>query len=241
MQEFFFNLSITIFAMPTPSKMKPLLVIVSAIVVAGIIALYLSRQGTAAGTEKAAGDGSQKAAPTAAAGGGGRVRGPADAPVTLLEYGDYQCPTCGLYHPIVTELLSRYQGKLKLEFHHYPLVQMHPNALAAARAAESAGDQGKFWEMNDLLFEHQDQWSKSASAETIFLQYAIQLGLDSNRFMQSMKSPATQERILADVTRGNDIVKGTPTFAINGQVLQDLPGLEGLSDLIASQLKTLGK
>jgi protein-disulfide isomerase len=236
MQGFFSNLSITIFPMPKTSKTKPLLFIVGAVVAAGIIALYLSKH-TAAGTENTASGSSQ----TAAQGGGGRVRGPADAPVTLVEYGDYQCPTCGLYHPIITELLSRYQGKLKLEYHHYPLIQMHPNAMGAARAAESAGDQDKFWEMHDLLFEHQDQWSRSPSAETIFLQYALQIGLDSNRFMQSMKSPDTEKRILADVRRGNDIVKGTPTFLINGHVLPDLPGLEGLSDLIASQLKTLGK
>jgi protein-disulfide isomerase len=239
MQGFFFQLSITIFAMPNTSKTKPVLIIVAAIVVAGIVALYLSRQETAAETKGTANSNSPTA--TAAATGGGRIRGAADAPVTLTEYGDYQCPTCGLYHPIVTELLSRYQGKLKLEFHHYPLIQSHPNAMAAALAAESAGDQGKFWEMNDLIFERQNEWSRSPAAETIFLQYALQIGLDSNRFMQAMKSPETQERILADVRRGNDIVKGTPTFAVNGQVIPDLPGLEGLSSLIEGQLKALGK
>ena len=238
MQEFFFDVSITIFGMPKTSKTKPLLLIVSAIVVAGGIALYMSKQETAAEAENKA----QNNGPTAAApAGGGRVRGPADAPVTLLEYGDYQCPTCGTYHPITTELLARYQGKLKLEYHHFPLIQIHPNAMNAALAAESAGDQGKFWEMHDLLFEHQNEWSMSPNAEAIFLQYALQLGLDSNRFMQAMKSPETRDRILADVTRGNAIVQGTPTFVINGQVLPNLPDLEGLSDLIASQLKSLGK
>jgi protein-disulfide isomerase len=241
MQGFFFDVSITIFAMQTTSKTKPVLVIVGAILVAGIIAIYLSRQETAAETKDAASATSQSSAATAPVAGGGRIRGAADAPVTLLEYGDYQCPTCGLYHPIVAELLSRYQGKLKLEFHHFPLITMHPNAMAAALAAESAGDQGKFWEMNDLLFEHQNEWSRSPNAEATFLQYALQLGLDSNRFMQSMKLPETQERVLADVRRGNSIVQGTPTFAINGQVLPDLPSLEGLSDLIAGQLKALGK
>ncbi len=225
------------FCMPKTSKTKPLLVIVGAIVAAGAIALYLSRQGTAAGADSS----TNSSSAAAASSGGGRIRGPADAPVTLVEYGDYQCPTCGLYHPIVTELLSRFQGKLKLEFHHFPLIQMHPNAMRAALAAESAGAQNKFWEMNDLLFEHQREWAESPNAETIFLQYALQIGLDSNRFMQAMKSPETQERVLADVRLGNDIVKGTPTFAINGQVLQDLPDLEGLSDLIQRQLTALGK
>jgi protein-disulfide isomerase len=192
-------------------------------------------------TNATASGSSESAAATVAGAGGGRIRGVADAPVTLTEYADYQCPTCAIYHPIIAELLLRYHGKLKVEFHHFPLISIHPNAMPAALAAESAADQGKFWEMNDLLFQHQNDWSKSPNAETLFLEYALRLGLDSNRFLQSMKSPATQERVLADVRRGNDIVKGTPTFVINGRVLPDLPGLEGLSDLIAGQLKALGK
>jgi protein-disulfide isomerase len=230
MQGFFFDVSITIFAMVKTSKTKPVLFIIGAIVVAGILAVYLSRQETTAEPKD-----------NIAATGAGRIRGAADAPVTLTEYADYQCPTCALYHPITMELLSRYHGKLKLEFHHFPLIQNHPNAMPAALAAEAAGDQGKFWEMNDLIFEHQNDWTRSPNAEAIFLQYALQLGLDSNRFMQSLRSPETQQRILADVSRGNNIVRGTPTFAINGQVIPDLPNLEGLSDLIAGQLKALGK
>jgi protein-disulfide isomerase len=241
MQGFFSQVSITIFAMPNKSKTKPLLLIVGAIAVAGIIAIYLSRQETAAETKDSPAGTSQAAAAGNPVAGGGRIRGAADAPVTLVEYGDYQCPTCGLYHPIVAELLSRYHGKLKLEFHHFPLVQMHPNAMPAALAAEAAGDQGKFWEMNDLLFEHQNDWSRNPNAQTTFLQYALQLGLDSNRFMQAMKSPETQERVLADVRRGNEIVKGTPTFVINGRVIPDLPSIEGMSDLVAAELKALGR
>jgi protein-disulfide isomerase len=231
MQGFFSHVSITIFAMQKTSKTKPVLVIVGAIAIAGIIAIYMSRQETTA----------QSAATAVAEAGGGRIRGAADAPVTLIEYADYQCPTCALYHPITMELLSRYHGKLKLEFHHYPLIQNHPNAMPAALAAEAAADQGKFWEMSDLIFEHQNEWTRSPNAAGMFLQYALQLGLDSNRFMQSVKSPETQERVLADVRRGNNIVKGTPTFAINGQVLPDLPNLEGLAALIEGQLKALGK
>lgn len=240
MQEFFLDVSITIFAMPNSSKMKPLLLIVSAIVVAGGIALYLSRQGTAEGADKST-QPHAAASQTAVPSGGGHIRGAADAPVTLLEYGDYQCPTCGLYHPITQELLARFNGKLKLEFHHFPLVTMHPNAMNAALAAEAASDQGKFWEMHDLLFQNQNAWSRSPSAQTIFLQYAIQIGLDTNKFMQSVKAPETQARVLADVTLGNAIVQGTPTFVINGNVVPNLPDLEGMSDLINAQLKALGK
>jgi protein-disulfide isomerase len=192
--------------------------------VASGIALYLSRQGTAAGGN---GAGDAKTAQ-----GDGKVRGAPDAQITLVEYGDYQCPTCGAYHPIIQELLSRYNGKLKLEYHHFPLIQIHPNAMAAALAAESAGEQGKFWEMHDMLYQHQQEWSPSPNAETNFVQYALQIGLDSNRFMQSMRSPATRDRVLADVTKGSAVVQGTPTFILNGELLHDLPGLEGLVDRI---------
>jgi protein-disulfide isomerase len=234
MQEFFSQVSITIFDMPKMSKTMPLVLIIAAVALAGGAALYLSRHGsTAEATDK-----NTAAAPS----GGGRIRGAADAPVTLVEYGDYQCPTCGHYHPITLELLSRYQGKLKLEYHHFPLITIHPNAMGAALAAEAAGDQGKYWEMHDLLYEHQQQWAPSPNAEAIFLQFALQLGLDANRFMQSMRSPEARDRILADVTRGNSIVKeGTPTFLINGQPVGGLPGLEGLKEKIDGQLAALVK
>jgi len=206
------------------TKTTPIILIVAAVAVASGIALYLSRQGTAAGGN---GAGDAKVAL-----GDGKVRGASDAPITLVEYGDYQCPTCGAYHPIIQELLSRYNGKLKLEYHHFPLIQIHPNAMAAAIAAESAGEQGKFWEMHDMLYQHQQEWSPSPNAETNFVQYALQIGLDSNRFMQSMKSPATRDRVLADVTKGSAVVQGTPTFILNGELLHDLPGLQGLVDRI---------
>lgn len=236
MQGFFSQVSITIFDMPNKSKSVPLMIIIGAVVLAGGLALYMSRQGNAAEATNETG------AQPVASSGGGRIRGAADAPVTLVEYGDFQCPTCGHYHPILMELLSRYQGKLKLEYHHYPLIQIHPNAMGAALAAESAGDQGKYWEMHDLLYERQREWSPNPNAEAMFLQYALQLGLDGNRFMQSMRSPEARDRVLADVTRGNSIVKeGTPTFLINGQPVGGLPNLEGLQQKIDGHLAALQK
>lgn len=213
--------------------------IIGAVVLAGGIALYLSQKNSNAESKPQTAGGSA-AADYAPSPGGGRVRGSAEAKVTLVEYGDYQCPTCGLYHPITQELLHRYPGKFRLEFHHFPLIQMHSNAMGAALAAESAGDQGKFWEMHDMLFEHQQQWgdlrNPNPNAEAVFLQYALQLGLDSNKFMQSMRSPATRDRILADVTKGSPIVKGTPTFVLDGQVLSNLPDLQWFVDYIDRQL-----
>jgi protein-disulfide isomerase len=223
--------------MPKTSKTKPVLLIMTAIVVAGIIAVYMSRQENAA--EATEGNSAQPA--TAAQPGGGRIRGDVNAPVTLVEYGDYQCPTCARYHPIVSELLHRYQGKLKLQYHHFPLIQIHPNAMPASLAAEAAADQGKFWETHDLIYEHQDEWSRTPNAEASFVQYALQLGLDANKFQQSIRSPETRDRVLADVTRGNTVVGGTPTFIINGEVLTELLSLEGMAEVIDRHLATAGK
>ena len=215
------------------SKTAPLLVIIAGVLVAGSIAIYLSRQGSSANDTPDA---------SSAIGQAAHVRGAADAKISLVEYGDYQCPTCGLYHPILQELLSRYPGKIKLEYHHFPLVQMHSNAMAASLAAESAGDQGKFWEMHDLLFQYQRLWGDlqrpNPNPEAVFVQFALQLGLDSNKFMQSMRLPETRDRVLADVRRGNSIVKGTPTFVLDGQVLPNLPDLQWFVDYIERQLAT---
>jgi protein-disulfide isomerase len=217
------------------SKTTPLLVIIAGVLVAGSVAIYLSRQGSSANDAPDA---------SGAVGQTTRVRGAADAKITLVEYGDYQCPTCGRYHPILQELLSRYPGKIKLEYHHFPLVQMHSNAMAAALAAEAAGEQGKFWEMHDLLFQYQRLWgdlqAPNPNAEAVFVQFALQIGLDTNKFMQSMRSPETRDRVLADVKRGNSIVKGTPTFVLDGQVLPNdyLPDLQWFVDYVERKLAT---
>ena len=222
--------------MPKTSSLKPLVLIVAGIAVAAGIAVYLS--GGSSPVSDAAATGT-KTAPIASS--GGRVRGAADAKITLIEYGDYQCPTCGHYHPILMELLRRYEGQLKLEYHHFPLIQIHPNAMAAAISAEAAADQGKFWEMHDLLFEHQDAWSRTPNADALFLQYALQIGLDSNRFQQAMKDPATRDRVLADVTRGNAFVQGTPTFILNGEFIASLPDLKAFSEMIDRHLAAAAK
>ena len=212
------------------SKAKPVLLIVVGILIAGSVAMYISQDNSSQ-------ENVVVSAPPAP--GGGRIRGAGQAPVTLTEFGDYQCPSCGYYHPIVMELLRRYPEQVKLEFHHFPLIQIHANAMGAAIAAEAAGDQGKFWEMHDLLFERQSLWDKSPNAESVFISMAVQLGLNTNQFQQSIRSPATRDRVLADVTRGRDAaIGGTPTFFINGQQVQGSPGLEELSRIVDSHLKS---
>ena len=124
---------------------------------------------------------------------------------------------------MVEEVLRRYPDKVKLEFHHYPLIQMHAHALAAAMAAEAAGDQGKYWEMHDMLYKHQTAWAGIPTRKLSFWPYAADLGLDANKFMRSLKSPDVEKRILEDIQRGSIAkVEGTPTFFINGQSLNPI-------------------
>ena len=198
---------------------KPLAVIVIAVIVAGGAALYMSKQSNSQANTSSS-DGGKTVAPT----GGGHFRGPQKAPVLLVEFGDYQCPSCGYYAPLVLEVMRRYPNDVRLEFHHYPLIQLHPWAMAAATATEAAADQGKFWEMHDMIYDNQEKWSKSQNAEADFVAYAGQLGLNVNQFMQSMRSPEVQNRILQDVVRARDgKVDETPTFFVNGQKLAAKP------------------
>jgi protein-disulfide isomerase len=140
------------------------------------------------------------------------VRGPATAPLTLLEYGDYECPFCGAAHPIVKRVERLLEGDLRFAYRHFPLSNIHPHAYQAAEAAEAAGAQGRFWEMHDLLFERQDRLDTQdliADADT--------LGLDLARFVGDLETHAHAPRLREDFLTGvRSGVNGTPTFFING-------------------------
>ncbi len=140
------------------------------------------------------------------------VRGPSTAPLTMLEYGDYECPYCGAAHPIVKQVERLLEGDLRFAYRHFPLSEIHPHAYQAAEAAEAAGAQGRFWEMHDLLFEHQDRLGTQD-----LLGYAEALGLDLARFAHDLESHAHTPRLREDFLSGvRSGVNGTPTFFING-------------------------
>ncbi|MFY9578221.1 MAG: Na+/H+ antiporter NhaA [Gaiellaceae bacterium] len=140
------------------------------------------------------------------------IRGPEEAPVTLVEYGDFECPYCGQAEPTVRELLTDF-GDLRYVWRHLPLNDVHPNAQLAAEAAEAAGDQDAFWEMHDLLFQHQD-----ALRPSDVIGYAEQLGLDTERFTATLDGHADAARIAEDVDSADlSGVSGTPTFFVNGR------------------------
>jgi protein-disulfide isomerase len=140
------------------------------------------------------------------------VRGPADAPATLVEYGDYECTYCGLAHPIVEEVQRRLGRQLRFAFRHFPLAEIHPHAQPAAEAAEAAGAQGRFWEMHDLLYKNQQ-----ALDDADLLRYADALELDLTRFVSELADRTWETRVREDFMSGvRSGVNGTPTFFVNG-------------------------
>lgn len=144
--------------------------------------------------------------------------------VTLIEYGDFQCPACKSYYPIIKSIKEQYGDDIKFQFRHFPLVQIHPNAFIASRAAEAAGKQGKFFEMHDLLYENQDSWKDSSEPSTIFETYAEQLGLNVDQFKLDLASEEIASIINADVKSGQAIgANSTPTFVINDKKVDPLP------------------
>jgi protein-disulfide isomerase len=152
------------------------------------------------------------------------IRGPKDAAVSLVEYGDYQCPYCGAAHPIVAEVRRQMGDDLQFVFRHFPLTTIHPMAHPAAEAAEAAGAQGKFWAMHDTLYENQDQLSPPA-----LLAFAAALDLDLDKFADELQRNAHLGKVGDDFLSGvRSGVRGTPTFFINGRRHDgawDLPNL----------------
>jgi len=147
------------------------------------------------------------------------VLGRPDAPVTLEEFGDFQCPPCGRLSDPINQLERDYSSRLRLVFRHFPL-GMHVHASEAAWAAEAAGLQGRFWEMHDLLYREQDVWSKASDVRVLFSSYAGMLGLNVDRFKKDMESDDVKARVALDRSRAAAIgVSNTPTIFINNQAV----------------------
>ncbi len=145
------------------------------------------------------------------------MKGSADAAVTLVEYSDFQCPACAAFAPVVKQLAEEYGDKIRIVYRHFPLPQ-HGNAKPAAYAAEAAGLQGKFWEMHDLIFERQGEWSAASDPMPLFLSYASALGLDEQKFSSDMNSADTKQRVERDFFGGVESrIAATPTFFLNGK------------------------
>lgn len=156
------------------------------------------------------------------------VRGPEDAPSTLVEYGDYECPDCGRLYLILRDLQRDIASRLRIVFRHYPLSGVHPRAQQAAEAAEAAGAQDKFWEMHTLLFERQQ-----ALRTKDLIRYAEELTLDVERFRDELKNETYSERVRADFVAGvQNGVYGTPGLFLNGVRYDGEWGKESLRSLL---------
>jgi protein-disulfide isomerase len=140
------------------------------------------------------------------------IRGPVNAPITLVEYGDYECPHCALAYPIVNQVQSFFRERMRFVFRHFPLTEIHPHAEIAAESAEFAGAAGRFWDMHDALFENQSR----LSITTIFL-IAAELGLPETALRHALETGQFRNKVRNDFVGGvRSGVNGTPTFFING-------------------------
>jgi protein-disulfide isomerase len=150
------------------------------------------------------------------------ILGKTDAKLTIVEYGDFECPACGIYYPMVKKITDEYSSTtLRLVFRHFPLSQ-HPKAIPAAKVAESAGKQGKFFEMYDLLYSNQDEWIKATNSDMVFEGYAKKLGLDMAKFKADINDPEIAKKIDNDYKGGaKGGVNSTPTFFLNGKSIKN--------------------
>ncbi|MEM9336524.1 MAG: thioredoxin domain-containing protein [Patescibacteria group bacterium] len=165
------------------------------------------------------------------------IKGNTESTVILEEFSDFQCPACGQFYPVVQDIMDDYGDQIQFHYRHFPLIRIHPAAEPAARAAEAAGQQGKFFEYHDLLFENQPAWSQSANPSAFFTRFAEELELDMNQFTSQQRSSLIRDKIRDDMAEGMERgVNSTPTFFLNGERLQ----LTTIGDLRAAVEAALG-
>jgi protein-disulfide isomerase len=166
------------------------------------------------------------------------MTGSQGAKMTIVEFGDYQCPSCGAAHPILKQILAQYQSNpnFNFVFRNFPL-PMHANALPAAEAAEAAGAQGKYWEMHDKLYENQGEWSENINALAVFANYAQQIGLDVDKFTTDIRNSKYKDFISADANDALALsLNATPTFFVNGTMQVGVPDYNALKKTIDEAL-----
>jgi len=227
----------------------PFLIIVAVLVGAGIIAWALKQSAVQPPVAQPTVNSSQPAAPAPpkvgeAGAEPAHSKGDAKAPITLEEFGDFQCPPCGALHPVLKTMEQELGPRIRIIFREFPLVPAHQHALAAARSAEAAGLQGKFWEMHHLLYENQATWSNAFDVRPIFEGFAAKAGLDVEKFKRDLSSETVAQRIFLDGKRGRSLgVQGTPTVFMNGRevAFELLLPAEKLRVVINNELKALGK
>lgn len=168
------------------------------------------------------------------------TKGPASAKVTLIEYGDFQCPACGAYEPLVEQLEKEYDGRVEFVFRNFPLYQIHQDAMIAAYAAEAANLQGKYWEMHDKLYATQNDWAQDPADKVVadyFNGYAQSLGLNVQKFDSDIDSQTVKDRVQRDLDSGNTAqVDHTPTFFVNLTQIQNPTSLQDFESTLNAAL-----
>lgn len=160
-----------------------------------------------------------------------------EAPITLVEFSDFECPACSASEPAVQQLLDAYPGVIQLVYRHFPLENIHFRARIGAYASEAAANQDKFWEMHAVLFEKQSEWTKADDVEATLVGYAEDLGLDVEKFQQDLKSDEVKKRVNQGITDGNIAkVNATPTFFINGQKVTGI-GSPRFNEILQAELE----
>lgn len=175
---------------------------------------------------------------------GDHTFGNKNAKVVLIEYGDFQCPGCGSLHPALKSAIEKHKDNVVFVFRNFPLTQIHPNAKAAAAAAEAAGLQGKYWEMHNLLYERQSGWSSAStdSRTNVFSQYAAEIGLNKDQFAKTLneKSEEINRKINFDRALGFKYkVEATPTLFVNGRQVEqkELEGKDSIDKILTDAVK----
>lgn len=166
------------------------------------------------------------------------IKGSASSTVVLMEYSDFQCPACRSYYPMLLELNQTYGQKIVFVYRHFPLKQVHFNAEPAAWASEAASKQGKFWEMHNLLFEKQNEWSSTSDLRATFGEYASLLGINKEQFLADLDSNEVKDIVKAG--RESAVKNGfnsTPTFVLNGKKIENPQSLEAFKAIIDTALK----
>ncbi|RJR28203.1 hypothetical protein C4564_05875 [Candidatus Microgenomates bacterium] len=167
-------------------------------------------------------------------------KGPSNPRLVLIEYGDFQCPACSVYQPITNRLAEEFKDSLSVVFRHFPLRSIHKNAQIASQASVAASLQGKFWEMHDKLYETQEEWSEERDPKAMFEKYAIELGLDIDRFKTDIDSEETKDRVNKDYNDAFEAkVNATPTFFLNGVKLDNPRGYEPFKQIVLDKLSEI--
>ncbi len=163
-----------------------------------------------------------------------------NAKVIVVEYGDFQCPACKIYSALLKQTVEAYKGEVAVVFRHYPLVEIHNRAVISAKAVEAAGMQGKFFEMVDSIYEHQEEWTKSSDPEKLFSLYASVLKLDITKFEADMKLQVVEEKIAGQRLQAKKMnLSGTPSLFLNGKLIQLPQNGAEFQQIIEAELKNV--